>query len=71
MLSSTLLSERASIAAKRLIVRLMMGRHILCPVLSGQDVDNALVACRAQSKHHQITTLFIAYMGYFPPLRNF
>ncbi|KAH0838421.1 hypothetical protein J3R83DRAFT_6728 [Lanmaoa asiatica] len=36
MLPSILLSERVSVAAKRLSIRLMLGSYILCPALSGQ-----------------------------------
>ncbi|KAF8446093.1 hypothetical protein L210DRAFT_2954583 [Boletus edulis BED1] len=43
MLPSMLLSERVSAAAKRLSIRLMMGRYILCPALSGQvGIDNTI-----------------------------
>ncbi|KAF8559216.1 hypothetical protein OG21DRAFT_712038 [Imleria badia] len=50
MLPSILLSERVSAAAKRLSIRLMLGRYILSPALSGQvGVDNTSVTYKLQS----------------------
>ncbi|KAG9314489.1 hypothetical protein JVU11DRAFT_5286 [Chiua virens] len=54
MLPSMLLSERASLAAKRLSIRLILGRYILHPALSGQaGVDNTII------KLHSIFAEFV------------